>query len=39
MAGWIGSSATLWLVAAVIGLNTVALLCVPGIGRVGRATA
>jgi MFS family permease len=39
MAGWIGSSATLWLVAGVIGLNTCALLLVPGIRDVGRATA
>jgi MFS family permease len=36
MAAWIGSSATLWIVAAVIAVNTAALLLVPGIGSVGR---
>ena len=35
MAGWIGSSASLWIVAAVIGANTLALLLVPGIGSIG----
>ena len=36
MAAWLGSSTTLWIVAGVIAVNTLALLTVPGVGQVGR---
>ena len=35
MAVWIGTSATLWIVAGVICVTTLALLAVPGIGSIG----